>query len=249
MGQAEPRVLLAGVDYARQFVQQVALMQSAAARCGFGGSDKTRDALGVALAGAEEALCALRYFGGPEPETLEAARNRSGLDGFKAAELALRLSELDLQAEAERFAAIASVVDADHAGISDAAALLRRDSTLAIERFCALVDDPRRCAKARLHAAWWLATFAHLELGHGRLVDLLEAALAEGDTTAADLAMRALQAFMQRKATDGRRRAQAAAIALSWPSEPCAARPRLREERRSAHRGERAWEGETAQAG
>ncbi|MDQ3266541.1 MAG: hypothetical protein M3Y59_23320 [Myxococcota bacterium] len=193
--------MAADVDFRKQWVQQLARAQSAASRCGWSHGKQGQASLRSALAKAQEAHQVLTLCGGPDPEDLKAARDRSGLDGWKSARLVQRLSEAGMQQEAEQLAQLASPLDPEHRGIPQAVAGAARDSTLTLEQLGSLVDDCTRTARARLHAAWWMATLAHVEVGHARLLELLDAAMSAGDWLGSELAMRALRAHLEHRRT------------------------------------------------
>lgn len=192
-------VPMAGVDYDKQYVRQVAKVRSAADRCRWSRSPKAGSALAEALRAIDEARAAFKLLGGAEAQTLQTARERSGLDGFGLAQRVHCFAERGLKWEAEELAKLAGELDPDHAAVVDAVMVLPTDSTFALERLVSVAEDPLRRARVRLHAEWWRTHRGHVAPAHGRLLDLLDAALSEGDDTAADLALDALQSFRDRR--------------------------------------------------
>lgn len=214
----------AGIDYAKQYVQQVAKVRSAADRCRWSRAPKPATTLQTALMALEECRAAFRILGGMEPDTLQQAKSRSGIDGYWGAQVANNLSGKGMLHEARALATLIGELDPEHAAISHAVVLLPTDSTLAKEQLTAIVEDPRLKARVRLHAEWWRTHEAHVPLAHGRLLDLLDASLTEGDRDAADLALNALQSLVDRsRETPERFERRTVPLPVQW----CTPRPRF----------------------
>lgn len=214
----------AGVDYAKQYIQQVSRIRSAADRCRWSRAPKPATALQTALMAIEECRAAFKLLGGMEPDTLAQAKSRSGIDGYWAAQVANNLAGRGMPHEARALAALLEELDPEHAPIVHAVILLPTDSTLGKEKLSAIVEDPRLKARVRLHAEWWRTHEAHVPLAHGRLLDLLDASLTEGDRDAADLALNALQSLVERsRETPDRYERRTIALPVQW----CTPRPRF----------------------